>query len=219
MFNLDHAISDWRRQMAAGGIGTPEILDELETHLREDVDQQVRSGLSQQQAFEAAVQRIGESKALKKEFRKVSRHRAWGFRDNPLTLNILAVWLLGGFECIRSLHRVLTRFGFPPRYGDLLAMGIVILFAILSILLGIGLLRRNNVCRVCVIAWFALNITYNLGHIAMRGLSYAPHIPAHGRTVQYIVFWGQLFNAAMWFFGLFLLTKPSVRKLFRPVSA
>jgi hypothetical protein len=68
MFDLDQAISDWRRQMAAGGIKTPDVLEELESHLREDVDQQLRSGLSQQQAFEDAVQRLGQASVLKAEF-------------------------------------------------------------------------------------------------------------------------------------------------------
>jgi hypothetical protein len=39
------------------------------------VEQQVRSGLSQHQAFNAAIQQIGESKALKKEFCKVKTKR------------------------------------------------------------------------------------------------------------------------------------------------
>jgi len=37
MFDLDQAISEWRRQMAAGGIKLPDALDELESHLREEV--------------------------------------------------------------------------------------------------------------------------------------------------------------------------------------
>jgi hypothetical protein len=70
MFNLDEAVADWRRQMAAGGIETTEVLDELESHLRDDVEQQVRSGMSTQQAFEAAVQRIGQANAIRSEFAK-----------------------------------------------------------------------------------------------------------------------------------------------------
>ena len=71
MFNLDHAIAEWRRQMIAGGIRSPEILDELESHLREDIEQQTRAGLNAQQAFENAVQRMGKSGLLKAEFAKL----------------------------------------------------------------------------------------------------------------------------------------------------
>ena len=38
MFDLEQAILEWRRQMTAGGIKAPEVLDELESHLHDDVD-------------------------------------------------------------------------------------------------------------------------------------------------------------------------------------
>jgi hypothetical protein len=70
MFNLDQAITAWRQQMAAGGIKAPELLDELESHLRDDVRHQIRAGVSEQQAFDAAVQRLGQASVLKAEFKK-----------------------------------------------------------------------------------------------------------------------------------------------------
>jgi hypothetical protein len=72
MFNLDQAILEWRQQMATGCIKAPDVLEELESHLRDDVEQQVRSGVGQRSAFDAAVQRVGERQTLRKEFRKVS---------------------------------------------------------------------------------------------------------------------------------------------------
>ncbi len=78
MFNLDHAIADWRRQLAAGGIKSPAVLDELESHLREDIDRQLRSGPAARPAFETAVQRIGETARLKAEFEKAgAAARTW----------------------------------------------------------------------------------------------------------------------------------------------
>jgi hypothetical protein len=70
MFNLNQALAAWRRQMAAGGIASADVLDELESHLRDDVDAQVRAGADAEKAFDAAVQRIGPAAALKKEFAK-----------------------------------------------------------------------------------------------------------------------------------------------------
>ena len=72
MFDLEKSISDWRRQMLAAGIQTPVPLEELESHLREDVERQMRSGLSGRQAFESAVQQIGRAGALKNEFQKTN---------------------------------------------------------------------------------------------------------------------------------------------------
>src|SRR5262245_57270668 len=73
MFNLEQAIADWRRKMAVGGIKSCEVLDELESHLREDVEQQMRSGAAAEQAFKQAVQRVGSADQLKLEFGKVER--------------------------------------------------------------------------------------------------------------------------------------------------
>jgi len=72
MFNLDQAIIEWRRQMIAGGIKEPSVLDELESHLREDVDRELRSGPDVERAFAVAVKKIGPASALKNEFKKSS---------------------------------------------------------------------------------------------------------------------------------------------------
>jgi hypothetical protein len=58
--------------MAAGGIKTSAVLDELESHLREDMERQIRAGRQEESAFAAAVERIGRSDLLKAEFAKVA---------------------------------------------------------------------------------------------------------------------------------------------------
>jgi hypothetical protein len=45
MPNLDQRIAEWRQRMDTGGIKSPAVLDELESHLRDEVEQQMRSGL------------------------------------------------------------------------------------------------------------------------------------------------------------------------------
>ena len=70
MFDLEQSIADWRRQMLAAGIKTPVPLEELEIHLREDIERQMRSGLDVQKAFEAATRQIGQARALRSEFEK-----------------------------------------------------------------------------------------------------------------------------------------------------
>jgi len=70
MFDLEPSIADWRRQMLAAGIARGP-LEELETHLREEIGQQTRSGLNVQQAFAMAIERLGQAHALKVEFKKV----------------------------------------------------------------------------------------------------------------------------------------------------
>ena len=75
MFNLNQAIAEWRRQMRSAGIKTPVPLDELESHLRDEVEQRMRSGSNARQAFDIAIDRIGQSRALKEEFTKAAKDR------------------------------------------------------------------------------------------------------------------------------------------------
>jgi hypothetical protein len=73
MFHLEKSIADWRKQMLAAGIKTPVPLEELEIHLREEIERQMKSGLNEQKAFEISVQRIGQPKMLDSEFKKSER--------------------------------------------------------------------------------------------------------------------------------------------------
>jgi len=78
MFDLEKAVEQWRRQMLAAGIKTPVPLEELESHLREEVEQQADSGRSLSEAFTTAVERVGPASVLKAEFKKVERPgRVW----------------------------------------------------------------------------------------------------------------------------------------------
>jgi hypothetical protein len=73
MLNLEQSIADWRKQMLAAGIKTPVPLEELEIHLREEIERQMKSGLNEQKAFEISIQKIGQPKALNGEFKKSER--------------------------------------------------------------------------------------------------------------------------------------------------
>ncbi len=71
MFNLETAIAEWRKQMLAAGIHSPVPLEELETHLREDIGQLMKSGRNEAEAFETAVQEIGQAHKVQGEFKKI----------------------------------------------------------------------------------------------------------------------------------------------------
>jgi hypothetical protein len=73
MFDLEQSIAEWRRQMLAAGIKTPVPLEELEIHLREEIERQMKSGLSGQDAFEISIRQIGQPKRLNNEFEKSER--------------------------------------------------------------------------------------------------------------------------------------------------
>ena len=76
MFNLEQSISEWRGQMLSAGVRNPDIVDELESHLREDWARRVQSGESEEQAFEGAVRGVGQASLLQHEFAKLVKW-AW----------------------------------------------------------------------------------------------------------------------------------------------
>jgi hypothetical protein len=88
MFDLERAIAEWRQHMLAAGIKTPAPLEELESHLREEIEQRVKAGVGEQQAFKVAIQKIGKGEMLKNEFTKVEEAKGAG--DYKL-LQILSV--------------------------------------------------------------------------------------------------------------------------------
>ncbi len=71
MVELEKQIADWRLQMLVAGIKTPVPLEELEIHLREEIERQTAAGLSETEAFKASVQKIGPAQVVQNEFRKV----------------------------------------------------------------------------------------------------------------------------------------------------
>ena len=89
MFNLEQAIADWRKQMLATGIKTPVPLEELEIHLREEIEQRTKSGLNEQRAFEISIRQIGQPNVLKNEFKK--NERTFMKRTLIILLGIFAV--------------------------------------------------------------------------------------------------------------------------------
>ncbi|HEY3853080.1 MAG TPA: hypothetical protein VGO67_01655 [Verrucomicrobiae bacterium] len=70
MFNLEQAISEWRRQMLSAGVRSPVPLQELESHLREEIERQAKLGVQIEQAFQNAMGKIGPATVLDREFKK-----------------------------------------------------------------------------------------------------------------------------------------------------
>jgi hypothetical protein len=106
MFDLEKAIADWRQQLLTAGIQTPAPLEELEAHLREEIEQQMESALSEQDAFTSAVQKLGPADTVQNEFMKVDTiHSAlkWKLMEIGLTLaTILVPLLFGGIVLKRA---------------------------------------------------------------------------------------------------------------------
>jgi hypothetical protein len=125
MFDLERTIAQWRRQMLAAGIKTPVPLEELESHLREEIERQTKSGVNEQTAFEMAAQQIGQPKTLNCEFKK--SERTFMKRAKFVLVGIFGV-LLGAAFVLPALawyrdHGTMAR---DPMEGFLIGVTIVV---------------------------------------------------------------------------------------------
>lgn len=71
MFDLEQAIAEWRQRMSGSGFDSAAVLDELESHLREEVLCRTKAGIGEEQALLEALDRMGNADCLRKEFGKV----------------------------------------------------------------------------------------------------------------------------------------------------
>ena len=70
MFNLNHQIARWKRDFAEKRSCSHDELEELESHLRDDMASLVATGIPEQDAFCKSVSRLGDPAAVCTEFAK-----------------------------------------------------------------------------------------------------------------------------------------------------
>jgi hypothetical protein len=96
MHDLEKWIAEWRK--AAATTVSVEALDELETHLRENTEQRIRSGMNPPDAFQRALAELGNLTRIASEFRKL---------DEPLWLPVkLAVGMTALLALIAAISAI-----------------------------------------------------------------------------------------------------------------
>lgn len=123
MFNLEHAIAEWRRQLAGSGLNSPEVLDELECHLRDDIEHQLSSRIGDAQAFQNATRHVGQPGALKSEFAKA------GWHELPARFHHAVLTLVGIPTLVTNMNTPNT--SIEPRWATYLKAGAFLLPAVL----------------------------------------------------------------------------------------
>jgi len=80
MCDVEKRIEQWRARLAASETLNNAEINELESHLREEVAGLRKLELSEEEAFLVARQRLGDTADLEGEFAKVYGHRRSGWR-------------------------------------------------------------------------------------------------------------------------------------------
>jgi hypothetical protein len=120
-FSLERALAEWRQQLRGAGVEEPARLDELENHLREDVERQIKSGTDAKPAFEIAAKRIGPATALGAEFSKVEiTIPNWEQRMMRIYCVAFPIFYL----CLAGRGLLKLEMNFAERAGGFLAVGL-----------------------------------------------------------------------------------------------
>lgn len=85
MFDLDARVREWTDALRSRGAFRAEDLVELESHLRDEIDALVKTGLSTEEAFLVAEHRVGRPEALAAEYAKVHGEPWRGMAFDTLT--------------------------------------------------------------------------------------------------------------------------------------
>lgn len=150
MFQLESALKDWRTRMVQHGTVASADVDELESHLRDDMEQLVEQGLSEAEAFLVAAHRLGTPSELAAEYGKVNTALVWTRR---------VFWMLTGFMAVSLLLAVVSTAGQWVSTGAMLtglaespAMRVGLQFGFLAVLIVslVALLARGDGRRILV---------------------------------------------------------------------
>jgi len=137
MFDIDTEIQEWRRTVSAHFGDRGDVVDELEAHLRDDLDRRIRSGVSPEQAWADACAQLGEPRQLAGEFAKVSGRPwlpAWIAAIAVIVATLfVAVWVAIGLRDGRrgpllASHVVTVTAG----YGTVFAVGGLSVWSLLA---------------------------------------------------------------------------------------
>jgi len=102
MFDLNDSIRCWRSAFSQHEECSAEDVQELESHLREEVAALERSGLSEQEAFSVSVSRLGPPDEVCGEYAKADPGQLWGHR---------IYWMAAGVVCWLSVRSLLNALG------------------------------------------------------------------------------------------------------------
>lgn len=80
MFDLNDQIIKWRSSLAESQTLERSDIDELEGHLREEIEHLTALKLSQEEAFYVALHRLGDTGSLTEEFGKINGSVLWSKR-------------------------------------------------------------------------------------------------------------------------------------------
>lgn len=101
MFQLKESIESWKQKLSDSNSFTNSDIEELESHLLEEVDLLKEKELTDEEAFYVASSRLGSIELLSSEFTKINTRSIYLKR---------VAWLIGGYILIIFIQQLITTF-------------------------------------------------------------------------------------------------------------
>lgn len=185
MRELETRIAAWRETMATEL--PAETVRELEEHLREHIAAQCAEGVEPEAAFARAAERLGDTKALGREFARVGSRWFGGVHSREAQIMAIMAGVLGLVTWVAyvpwlyKLFGMLTRGALALDAATLLDIALLIAFVVLggaAILTSIRFLRSPTASDGRILAAYNLLNLWTLSRYAMAwiGLSYWPKV-------------------------------------------
>lgn len=96
MFQLEKSLEDWRGKLSNTNSFTKSDIEELESHLLDEIEFLKKKTLTDEEAFYVACDRIGSVDLISNEFRKINYNIIWFKRF---------LWLLSGYFLINFFQQ------------------------------------------------------------------------------------------------------------------
>jgi hypothetical protein len=145
MFDLNQEIAKWRSNLTQSETLSKSDVDELESHLREEIESLKSAKLSDEEAFMIAAHRLGSPEGLADEFAKIGWDSALRYRVSWMITGILAYLLAMQFSALLQKAFIWLASVKEIR-GNSLGLGFVVL-ASNVVLLGV-------VLSLCYFLWY-----------------------------------------------------------------
>jgi hypothetical protein len=111
MFDLEKKINDWKNNLLGTGSMLESDVQELESHLRDQITDLLQSGLSEKEAFWVAQNRMGNTDGIRTEFKKVNGNGLWRERLLWIGTGIIGLYIfMYGTSLLGNLFFMLGSF-------------------------------------------------------------------------------------------------------------
>jgi hypothetical protein len=150
MFDLNQQIAQWRQSLGQSESLVRSDLDELESHLRDQIEHLSASGLSAEEAFLVAQHRIGDAKNLPGEFAKVNGSAIFRRRLQWMLAGVLAYLLIFNLSHLASAGGTVVAYlaGFQGYALSVIGQCAGLAIAVVGLMLIAMALKSRSINRV-----------------------------------------------------------------------